>query len=139
MTRTTTLTLRQPVEGKVVPLSAVPDPTFAEEIMGPGVAIEPTGNTVVAPADGTVGATFETSHAIALVLDDGTELLIHVGIDTVQMKGDGFRTLVEKGARVTAGTPLLEFDLQKIAAAGHPAITPVIVLNNENAQIEFKE
>ena len=61
------------------------------------------------------------------------------GIDTVQMKGDGFRTLVEKGARVTVGTPLLEFDLKKIAAAGHPAITPVIVLNNENAQIEFKK
>jgi len=137
MTRTT-LTLRQPVEGKVVPLSTVPDPTFAEQIMGPGVAIEPTGGVVVAPADGTVGATFDTSHAVALVLDDGTELLIHVGIDTVQMKGDGFRTLVEKGARVTVGTPLLEFDLKKIAAAGHPAITPVIVLNNENAQIEFK-
>jgi len=139
-TRTrTTLTLRQPLKGTVVPLSAVPDPTFAEQMMGPGLAIEPTGNTVVAPADGTVGATFETSHAIALVLDDGTELLIHVGIDTVQMKGDGFRTLVAKDARVTAGTPLLEFDLQKIAAAGHPAITPVIVLNNEDAQIEFKE
>ncbi|WP_137843111.1 N-acetylglucosamine-specific PTS transporter subunit IIBC [Microbacterium sp. 2FI] len=139
-TRTrTTITLRQPVAGTVVQLSAVPDPTFAQEIMGPGVAIEPTGSVVVAPADGTVGATFETSHAVALVLDDGTELLIHVGIDTVQMKGDGFRTLVEKGARVTAGTPLLEFDLRKIAAAGHPAITPVIVLNNEDAQIEFSE
>jgi PTS system N-acetylglucosamine-specific IIC component len=135
----TTIKLRQPVEGKVVPLSAVPDATFAQEIMGPGLAIEPTGSTVVAPADGTVGATFETSHAVALVLDDGTEVLIHVGIDTVEMKGDGFRTLVEKGARVTAGTPLLEFDLQKIAAAGHPAVTPVIVLNNEAAQIEFTE
>ncbi len=138
MTRTT-LTLRQPVEGKVVPLSSVPDPTFAEQIMGPGVAIEPTGSTIVAPADCTVGAIFETSHAIALVLDDGTELLIHVGIDTVQMKGDGFRTLVQKGDRVTAGTRLVEFDLQKITAAGHPAITPVIVLNNENAQIEFSK
>jgi PTS system N-acetylglucosamine-specific IIC component len=138
MTRTT-LTLRQPLEGKVVPLSTVPDPTFAEQIMGPGVAIEPTGGVVVAPADGTVGATFDTSHAIALVLEDGTELLVHVGIDTVQMKGDGFRTLVAKGDRVTVGTPLLEFDLKKIAAAGHPAITPVIVLNNENAQIEFSE
>ncbi|MEU1970277.1 N-acetylglucosamine-specific PTS transporter subunit IIBC [Microbacterium sp. NPDC019599] len=138
MTRTT-LRLRQPLEGTVVPLSAVPDPTFAEEIMGPGLAIEPTGKTVVAPADGTIGATFETSHAVALELEDGTELLIHVGIDTVQMKGDGFRTLVEKGARVTTGTPLLEFDLAKIAAAGHPAITPVVVLNNENAQIEFSE
>ncbi|MEV4688387.1 N-acetylglucosamine-specific PTS transporter subunit IIBC [Microbacterium sp. LWH3-1.2] len=134
---TTTVTLRQPLEGKVVSLSAVPDPTFAQGIMGPGIAIEPTGNTVVAPADGTIGATFDSSHAVALVLDDGTELLIHVGIDTVGMKGDGFETLVEKGQKVTAGTPLLRFDLAKIHAAGHPSITPVIVLNNENAVVSF--
>jgi len=130
-------TLRQPLAGVVVPLSEVPDPTFAQGIMGPGVAIRPSGDTVVAPADGTVGATFDSSHAIALELDDGTELLIHVGIDTVQMKGDGFETLVEKGARVTAGTPLLRFDTAKIAAAGYSAITPVIVLNDEDATIEF--
>lgn len=130
-------TLRQPLAGVVVPLSEVPDPTFAQGIMGPGVAIQPSGDTVVAPADGTVGATFESSHAIALELDDGTELLIHVGIDTVQMKGDGFETLVEKGDRVTAGTPLLRFDTAKIAAAGYSAITPVIVLNDEDATIEF--
>lgn len=134
---TTTVTLRQPLEGRVVPLSEVPDPTFAQGIMGPGVAIEPTGDTVVAPADGTIGATFDSSHAVALVLGDGTELLIHVGIDTVDMKGDGFRTLVEKGQKVTAGTPLLHFDLARIEAAGHPSITPVIVLNNENATVAF--
>jgi len=133
-----TVTLRQPLEGKVVPLSEVPDPTFAQGIMGPGVAIEPTGDTVVAPADGTIGATFDTSHAVALVLEDGTELLIHVGIDTVGMKGDGFQTLVEKGQKVTAGAPLLRFDLAKIQAAGHPSITPVIVLNNENATVAFE-
>ena len=133
-----TITLRQPLEGKVVPLSEVPDPTFAQGIMGPGVAIEPTGDTVVAPADGTIGATFDSSHAVALILDDGTELLIHVGIDTVGMKGDGFQTLVEKGQKVTAGTPLLRFDLAKIQAAGHPSITPVIVLNNENATVAFE-
>ncbi|MFD4957481.1 N-acetylglucosamine-specific PTS transporter subunit IIBC [Microbacterium sp. NPDC058389] len=133
-----TVTLRQPLEGKVVPLSEVPDPTFAQGIMGPGVAIEPTGDTVVAPADGTIGATFDSSHAVALVLEDGTELLIHVGIDTVGMKGDGFQTLVEKGQKVTAGTPLLRFDLEKIQAAGHPSITPVIVLNNENATVAFE-
>lgn len=134
---TTTVRLRQPLEGRVVPLSEVPDPTFAQGIMGPGVAIEPTGDTVVAPADGTIGATFDSSHAVALVLGDGTELLIHVGIDTVGMKGDGFQTLVEKGQKVTAGTPLLRFDLTKIQAAGHPSITPVIVLNNENAAVSF--
>ncbi|MFT4156828.1 MAG: N-acetylglucosamine-specific PTS transporter subunit IIBC [Microbacterium sp.] len=130
-------TLRQPLAGAVVPLTEVPDPTFAQGIMGPGVAIQPSGDTVFAPAATTIGATFDTSHAIALELDDGTELLIHVGIDTVQMKGDGFETLVEKGARVTAGTPLLRFDAAKIAAAGYSAITPVIVLNDENATIEF--
>lgn len=134
---TTTITLRQPLQGRVVPLAEVPDPTFGQGIMGPGLAIEPTGDTVVAPADGTIGATFDSSHAVALVLSDGTELLIHVGIDTVGMKGDGFQTLVEKGQKVTAGTPLLRFDLAKIRAAGHPPITPVIVLNNENARIDF--
>ncbi|NLP85507.1 PTS transporter subunit EIIC [Microbacterium sp. CFH 90308] len=134
---TTTITLRQPLQGRVVPLAEVPDPTFGQGIMGPGLAIEPTGDTVVAPADGTIGGTFDSSHAVALVLSDGTELLIHVGIDTVEMKGDGFQTLVEKGQKVTAGTPLLRFDLAKIRAAGHPAVTPVIVLNNENARIDF--
>jgi PTS system N-acetylglucosamine-specific IIC component len=135
---TTTVTLRQPLAGRVVPLSEVPDPTFAEGIMGPGLAIDPSGDTVIAPADGTIGATFDSSHAVALVLEDGTELLIHVGIDTVDMKGDGFQTLVEKGQKVTAGTPLLRFDLAKIRAAGHPSITPVIVLNNENAAVTFE-
>jgi PTS system N-acetylglucosamine-specific IIC component len=134
----TTVRLRQPLEGAVVPLSSVPDPTFAERIMGPGVAIEPTSDTVIAPADGTIGHVFDTGHAVALVLADGTELLIHVGIDTVGMKGDGFTTLVETGQRVTTGTPLLRVDLEKIRAAGHPTITPVVVLNNEQATIEFE-
>jgi len=134
----TTIRMRQPVQGRVVPLTEVPDATFADAIMGPGLAIEPTGDTVIAPADATVGATFDSSHAIALVLGDGTELLIHVGIDTVAMKGDGFETLVEKGQTVTEGTPLLRFDRAKIAAAGHPAITPVVVLNNAKATIEFR-
>ncbi len=134
----TTVRLRQPVAGTVVPLSSVPDPTFADGIMGPGLAIEPSGDTVVAPADGTVGHVFDTGHAVAIVLADGAEVLVHVGIDTVEMKGDGFTTLVETGQSVTAGTPLLRFDLEKIRAAGHPAITPVVVLNNEGASVEFE-
>ena len=130
--------LRQPLDGEVVPLNRVPDATFAEEIMGPGVAIMPTGSLVIAPADGEVGATFDTGHAIGLTLDDGTELLIHVGIDTVEMKGDGFKTLVAKGDHVTEGTPILRFDRKKIMAAGFDPITPVVVLNNEDAKIEFR-
>lgn len=133
----TTLRLRQPVAGTVVPLSEVPDPMFAQGTMGPGVAVDPTGDTIVAPADGTVASVFPTGHAIGLALDDGTELLIHVGIDTVSLKGDGFTTLVTAGDTVTAGTPLLRFDASRIRAAGLSAMTPIIVLNNENATIEL--
>jgi PTS system N-acetylglucosamine-specific IIC component len=129
--------LRQPIEGRVVPLSTVPDATFAEGIMGPGVAIEPAGDTVVAPADGRVEHVFPTAHAVAMVLADGTELLIHVGIDTVDMAGEGFETLVSAGQEVTAGTPLLRIDLDRVRAAGHPTITPVVVLNNPDARVEI--
>ncbi|MGC3954733.1 MAG: PTS glucose transporter subunit IIA [Propionicimonas sp.] len=132
-----TLRLRQPLAGRVIPIEEVPDPTFAQGIMGPGIAIEPTGDLVSAPADGTVAMVFKTGHAVALTLDDGTELLIHIGLDTVAMDGDGFEVLVSQGDKVTAGTPLVRFDPAKIAAAGHPAVTPIVVLNNKQARIEF--
>ena len=83
--------LRQPVEGTVVALADVPDAMFAQGTMGPGLAIDPAGDTVVAPAAGTVASVFPTGHAIGLALDDGTELLIHIGIDTVGMKGKASR------------------------------------------------
>ena len=133
----TTVRLKQPVDGTVVPLSAVPDAMFAQGTMGPGLAVDPTGDTVVAPADATVASVFPTGHAIGLALDDGTELLIHVGIDTVNLQGDGFETLVSAGQKVQEGTPLLRFDAGKIRAAGLSAVTPVIVLNNEAAVVEF--
>ncbi len=80
---------------------------------------------------------FPTGHAIGLALDDGTELLIHIGIDTVGLKGDGFETLVKTGDKVSAGTPLIRFDVDKIRSAGLSAVTPVIVLNDENATVSF--
>ncbi|HEX7351922.1 N-acetylglucosamine-specific PTS transporter subunit IIBC [Brachybacterium sp.] len=129
--------LRQPVAGAAVPLSEVPDETFAQEIMGPGVAIEPTDGQILAPAAGTVGHVFPTGHAVALVLEDGVELLIHVGVDTVKMAGEGFTTLVEPGQQVSSGTPLLRADLSAIRRAGHPTITPVIVMNDRDARIEL--
>ncbi len=132
-----TVKLRQPVPGKVVPLNTVPDKTFADGILGAGVAIEPSAGTVVAPADATVAMVFKTGHAVALVLDSGEEVLIHVGLDTVEMKGEGFTALVEKGAHVTAGTPLLNFDIPKIQAAGYSTVTPVVITNDKNATIEF--
>ncbi|MDN3496309.1 PTS glucose transporter subunit IIA [Planococcus sp. APC 4015] len=132
-----TVSLRQPLAGTVLPLADVPDPMFAEGTMGPGLAIDPSGDTVVAPAEATVVSVFPTGHAIGLELEDGTELLIHVGIDTVNMKGDGFEVLVGAGQKVGAGTPLLRFDRDRIAAAGFSPITPVIVLNDENATVAF--
>lgn len=135
---TSVVTVRRPLEGRVVPLAEVPDPTFAEGIMGPGVAIEPTGDTVVAPADGTIAHVFPTSHAVALLLDDGTELLVHVGIDTVRLQGRGFETLVAEGQRVREGEPLLRFDVAAIRAEGLATVTPVILLNGGDAELRLR-
>ncbi|MEW2011714.1 MULTISPECIES: N-acetylglucosamine-specific PTS transporter subunit IIBC [Microbacterium] len=129
--------LRPPVAGRVLALSEVPDEMFAGGTMGPGVAMDPTGDVISAPADGRVESVFPTGHAIGLRLDDGTELLIHVGIDTVAMEGDGFETLVTAGRRVTAGEPLVRFDRARIVAAGLSPITPIVVLNNPAARVEL--
>ncbi|MGV9710110.1 glucose PTS transporter subunit IIA [Gordonia sp. NPDC003424] len=120
-----------PLEGEVVPLSDVPDPVFAKGTMGGGAAILPSGDTVYAPAKATVVAAQPTGHAFGLVLDGGIELLIHVGIDTVQMNGDGFDVKVKAGQKVEAGTPLVTFDRAKIEAAGYPIITPVVIMNTK--------
>ncbi len=118
-----------PLDGTVVALSEVPDPVFGGGIMGPGVAIEPTGDTVYAPGAGVVVAAQPTGHAFGLQLDNGVEVLIHVGIDTVNLKGEGFDVKVQGGDRVEVGTPLVTFDRAVIEKAGYPLITPVIVLN----------
>ncbi len=132
-----TVELLQPVEGTILPLSEVPDQVFASGVMGPGAAIDPSGDVVVAPADCTVVAVFPTGHAVGLTLDDGTELLIHVGIDTVSMKGEGFTTLVEAGERVQSGQALIRFDRDKIVAAGVSPIIPVVLLNAPESTISF--
>ncbi|MFS0867560.1 N-acetylglucosamine-specific PTS transporter subunit IIBC [Microbacterium sp. 179-B 1A2 NHS] len=126
-----------PVAGRVVRLSEVPDEMFSDGTMGPGIAIEPADDMVAAPADGIVESVFPTGHAVGLRLDDGAELLIHIGIDTVSMKGDGFTTLVQAGQRVKTGDPLVRFDRARIRDAGHPTITPVVVLNNPASRIEL--
>ena len=121
-----------PLAGKVVPLSEVPDPVFAGGVMGPGAAIEPVGDTVFSPGAGVIAAAQPTGHAFGIVLDGGVELLIHVGIDTVNLKGEGFDVKVKNGDRVELGTPLVTFDRAVIQQAGYPLITPVIVLNADD-------
>ena len=121
-----------PLAGKVVQLSEVPDPVFAGGVMGPGAAIEPVGDTVFSPGAGVIAAAQPTGHAFGIVLDGGVELLIHVGIDTVNLKGEGFDVKVKNGDRVELGTPLVSFDRAVIQQAGYPLITPVIVLNADD-------
>ncbi len=123
--------LGAPLAGTVVPLAEVPDPVFSKGTMGPGVAILPSGDTAYSPGSGMVVAAQPTGHAFGLVLDGGIEVLIHIGIDTVQLKGEGFEVLVAKGDKVTAGTPLVTFDRGVIEAAGYSLVTPVIVLNGK--------
>ncbi len=118
-----------PLDGRVVALSDVPDPVFGKGIMGPGVAIEPSGDTAYAPGAGVVVAAQATGHAFGLALDNGVEVLIHIGIDTVKLKGEGFQVRVAKGDRVAVGTPLVTFDRAVIEAAGYPLITPIVILN----------
>ena len=116
------------LRGNVIPLSEVGDGVFSEGVMGEGLAIIPENDTLYAPADATVAAVMEDSkHACGLTLDNGMEVLLHIGIDTVEMHGDGFEYLIEEGQRVKAGTPLIRFDRQKIKAAGHPDVTVCVI------------
>lgn len=127
-------TLLSPLSGTVRPLSEMPDKVFASGCMGEGVMIEPTGTTVVAPADAVVSVTMpESNHAVGLTLDNGMELLVHVGLDTVDMAGDGFTCHVTQGQRVAAGDALLTFDPEKIRAAGHPTCTAFVVCTTGSA------
>lgn len=118
-----------PLSGKIVPLAEVPDSVFASGCMGQGVAIEPDEGRVIAPADGVVTTIFPTGHAVGLTLDDGREVLIHVGMDTVKLEGKYFKALVAQGDKVTAGQTLIEFSPEKIREEGYKTITPVIVTN----------
>ena len=121
-----------PMKGQVLPLSDVKDEAFASGAMGQGLAIEPSENAVFAPAAGKVAVLFPTGHAIGLELDNGVELLIHVGMDTVQLDGKGFRSFVQVGDSIQAGQKLIEFDRAIIEEAGYPMTTPIIVTNTGN-------
>lgn len=123
--------LASPLSGDVLPLNEVEDQAFASGMMGQGLAIKPHEDTVYAPAAGEVTVLFPTGHAIGLTLDNGTELLIHVGMDTVQLNGQGFTSFVQVGDRIQAGQPLLGFDRAIIEQAGYSLVTPIIVTNSD--------
>jgi glucose PTS system EIICBA or EIICB component len=122
--------LTAPMNGKILDLSQVPDEMFSQKMMGEGLAIDPSDGKVYAPCDGVVASIFNTNHAVAIAADNGAEVLIHVGIDTVKMKGEGFRGMVKNGERVKRGQLLIEFDLEKVKREAKSHITPFIITNS---------
>jgi PTS system beta-glucosides-specific IIC component len=123
-------TIVSPMQGEVIDLIQVGDGMFSEEILGKGVAIRPTDGLVKSPINGTVTATFDSKHAIGLTTDSGMELLIHVGIDTVQLAGEGYENFVEQGQKITAGEDLLKVDLDFVSNKGFDTVTPIVITNS---------
>jgi PTS system sucrose-specific IIC component len=124
-----------PMSGRAIALEEVPDKTFASGTLGEGAAIDPMDGKVVAPADGKVSTLFDSHHAIGLTLDNGMELFVHIGMNTVELGGDGFNAYVKEGDRVTRGQTLITFDIQTLKNKGYSIISPVIITNTE----DFKE
>ncbi len=127
----TSLDLVSPLNGNVIALEEVADDAFAQKVLGDGIAIRPQSGQVVAPCDARVETLIDSHHAIGLSCDNGAELLIHVGLNTVNLQGQHFRPLVKEGDVVKAGTPLLEFDKEAIERAGYDLTTPVLVINSD--------
>lgn len=129
------ITLTSPVKGQALPLSEVKDPTFGEEMLGKGVAIQPEGNAICSPCDGTVDLMFDTGHAVNLKSKEGVEILIHVGLDTVSLKGEGFKTFKKTDEEVKKGDLLIEFDKELLLSKGFDIIVPMVICNTD----EYKD
>lgn len=123
------LEIGSPANGTCISIKEVPDPTFSEEILGKGVAVKPSEGKFFAPAAGTVNTLFPTKHAVGITTQEGAEILIHVGLDTVNLKGEHFTAHVKEGDSVEKGALLLEADLAAIEQAGYNTVTPVLICN----------
>lgn len=126
--------LVSPMTGKIIPIEEVPDKVFSDKMIGDGVAIEPLDGKIVSPVDGKVTTIFPTNHAIGLVTKEGLEILIHIGLDTVELNGLGFKRLTEKDAKVKKGDPLMEFDPKLVEEKGKSPITPIIITNMDKVK-----
>ena len=122
------------IDGTTIDLSNVPDPVFAQKMAGEGIAIDPTGNIIVAPCDGELSLIFKTNHAFAMTLDGGIELLVHIGIDTVSLDGEGFERLIEPGTQIKAGTPIIKINKDFIESKGISLITPILITNPDSVK-----
>ena len=118
-------------KGKVVAMKDVDDPTFSKEILGPGIAIEPEEGALYAPVNGVVSLVADTNHAVSITCENGAEVLMHIGIDTVELNGEGYKALVKGGDKVSVGDKLVEFDMSAIKKKGYKLTTPLIVCNKD--------
>ncbi|MBC8061509.1 MAG: PTS glucose transporter subunit IIA [Clostridiaceae bacterium] len=125
------LELIAPVSGRVLTLSSVPDEVFATKLAGDGVAIEPSEDIFVAPADGELVLIFKTNHAFCIRLENGIEILVHIGIDTVNLNGEFFERLAVEGTRVKAGDPIVKVNRDKVLEKGYSLISPILITNME--------
>src|SRR5688572_15133078 len=126
-----TLRIVAPLSGQVWPLERIPDPVFAQKMVGDGLSIDPTDAVLCAPCEGEVMSLHAAGHAITLRTSEGAEVLLHIGIDTVSLKGEGFRPQVRIGDRVQAGAPLIEFDLDFLATHAKSLLTQIVIANSE--------
>lgn len=124
-----------PVAGTIIPLEEVKDPVFSQKMMGDGFAVVPSGQTVYAPMSGIISVCFPTHHAIGMKMDNGAEVLIHIGIDTVKLGGEGFKALVEQGQTIKQGDPLVHVDLNLLKTKGYDA-TVMVVFPNQDIKVE---
>ncbi|AWX13524.1 PTS glucose transporter subunit IIA [Mergibacter septicus] len=118
-----------PLSGEIVNIEDVPDVVFSEKIVGDGIAIRPIGDEIVAPVDGVIGKIFETNHAFSMESDDGIELFVHFGIDTVELKGEGFQRIAQEGQKVKKGETIIKLNLPLLESKAKSILTPVVVSN----------
>ena len=123
------ISLKAVEDGRTIPMDEVNDQTFAQELLGPGIAIVPSNGTVVSPIDGTIATVMDTKHAVCIQGEDGLELIVHAGLDTVELNGKYYQTYKEIGDQVKAGDVLLEFALEEITKAGYDVTTPIVITN----------
>ena len=126
-----------PVNGKILSLEEVPDPVFSQRMMGDGMAVMPTNGDILSPVKGTVILVAATKHAVGLRADDGSEILIHVGLETVALDGKGFSVAVKEGDKVTAGQLLIEVDWEYISTNAKSTITPVVITNSQEGKKQY--
>ncbi|MBS4197384.1 PTS sugar transporter subunit IIA [Lederbergia citri] len=133
----TSIKIYAPVSGEIIPLVQVPDPVFSEKMMGEGIAVIPSSGYIHSPVEGTVKLIANTKHAIGIETDEGIELLIHVGLETVSLKGEGFNVIVKVGDKVSVGQLLMEMDLEYVKNHAKSIVTPIVITNSFESKKQY--